>query len=66
MLPEVKPLMAQLKLFYEMNGLQPTEEGLYREAWGFKGAAGFVKRKGRRGELTKEPQLKFAAALQHW
>lgn len=55
MLPEVAPLMAQLKLFYHMNGLAPSNDTLYRDAWGLKGACGFIKRKGRRQELTKEP-----------
>ena len=54
-LPEVAPLMTQLKLFYHMNGLAPSNETLYRDAWGLKGACGFIKRKGRRQELTKEP-----------
>lgn len=56
-LPEVKPLNAQLLKFYEMNKLSVSDEQLLREAWGFKAACGFVKRKGRRGELTKEPWL---------
>jgi hypothetical protein len=56
-LPEGAPLMAQLKLFYHMNGLAPSNDTLYRDAWGLKGACGFIKRKGRRQELTKEPYL---------
>ena len=55
LLPEVKPLTAQLKTFYEWNRLEPSEEHLYRECWGIKAACGFVKRKGRRGEIPKVP-----------
>ena len=40
-----------------MNKLTVSEEHLLREAWGFKNACGFVKRKGRRGEITKDPRL---------
>lgn len=56
-LPEVKPLTAQLKKFYGMNGLSPSEEHLYREVWGIKSAVGFVKRKGRRCEIPRETWL---------
>ena len=56
-LPEIKPLTVQLKKVYEMNGLSPTEEHLYRECWGIKSAAGFIKRKGRRGEIPRESWL---------
>ena len=57
LLPEVKPLTTQLKTFYEWNGLQPADEHVYRECWGIKAACGFVKRKGRRGEVPKVPWL---------
>ena len=60
-LPEVKPLVCQLKMFYELNKLTVPEEHLLREAWGFKAACGFIKRKGRREELTKDPWLKFTS-----
>ena len=60
-LPEVKPLVGQLKKFFEMNKLTVPEEHLLREAWGFKAACGFIKRKGRREELTKDPFLKSAS-----
>ena len=56
-LPEIKPLQHQLKVFYEMNGLKPSEEHLYREAWGIKQATGFIKRKGRREEIPRETWL---------
>lgn len=56
-LPEMKPLQSQLKAFYEMNGLKPAEEQIYREAWGIKHACGLVKRKGRRGEPTRDTWL---------
>lgn len=56
-LPEVKPLLKNLSMFYNMNKLTVSDEHLLREAWGFKYACGFVKRKGRRGEITKDPRL---------
>lgn len=46
--------MAQIANFYRMNGLQPADDQVYREAWGLKAACGLVKRKGRRHELSKE------------
>lgn len=58
-MPEIKPLQTQLKLFYEMNGLKPAEEQIYREAWGIKHACGLVKRKGRRGEPTRDTWLQI-------
>ncbi|CAK9062716.1 unnamed protein product [Durusdinium trenchii] len=56
-LPEVTPLMAQIANFYRMNGLQPADDQVYREAWGLKAACGLVKRKGRRHELSKDPNF---------
>ena len=56
-LPEIRPLTVQLKKLYEMNGLSPSEEHLYRECWGIKSACGFVKRKGRRAEISRESWL---------
>lgn len=54
-LPEIGPLQKQLNAFYEMNKLTVAPEHVLREAWGIKTACGFVKRKGRRGEVTKDP-----------
>lgn len=62
-MPEVKPLTIQLRKFYEMLKLTVADEQLLREAWGFKAACGFVKRKGRREELTTDPQLNFDEAF---
>lgn len=62
-MPEVKPLTIQLRKFYEMHKLTVAEEQLLREAWGFKAACGFVKRKGRREELTSDPWFNFDEAF---
>lgn len=60
-LPEIRPLQQQLKNLYEMNGLKPSEQHLYREAWGIKQATGFIKRKGRREEIPRETWLNQVA-----
>lgn len=56
-LPEVMALQKQLKVIYAMHNLKAAEEQVYRESWGIKAACGFVKRKGKRSEVTREACL---------
>ena len=53
-MPEIGSLMEQIEKVYTMNKLKANEEVIYRQSWGIKKACGFVKRKGRRGEYTKD------------
>ena len=63
-LPEIVPLMDQLKKVYNFNNLVVTEELTYRQAWGIKGACGLIKRKARRQEFTKDYVLLAYCLLQ--
>ena len=53
-LPEIGSLQQQINLFYNLCNHTVSDEQAYREAWGIKQACGFIKRKGRRGEVTTD------------
>ena len=61
-LPEVPALQKQLKLLYAMRNLKASDEQVYRESWGIKAACGFVKRKGKRNEVTREACLNLVSS----
>ena len=60
-LPEIGPLMVQIKKAYNLSNLETSEELIYRQAWAVKHGCGLVKRKGQRGELTRETLIYLKA-----
>ena len=52
-IPDIAPLQKELQLYYGMVNLQVGPDQIYRESWGIRYGAGFIKRKGRRKEITK-------------
>ena len=51
--PDIVPLQKEIKAYYGMCNLVAGQDQIYRESWGIRHAAGHIKRKGRRRELTK-------------
>ena len=62
-MPEIGSLMEHIEKAYTMNKLKAIEEMIYRQAWGIKKGCGFVKRKGRRGEFTKDSWINLCFFL---
>lgn len=53
-LPYLEPLQAEISILFEKNGVTLTEKRIYTAAVETKKLLGFIKRRGKRQEVTKD------------